>query len=92
MIKTKNSLIDKNSPTYFIAEIGINHNGDINNAFKLIEASKLAGCNAVKFQKRFPKLCVPRDQWDIKKKHLGEKCHILITKNEWNFQKMIIVK
>ena len=38
--------------TFFIAEIGINHNGDIQNALKLIEAAKLAGCDAVKFQKR----------------------------------------
>ena len=87
MIKTKNSLIDKNSPTYFIAEIGINHNGDINNAFKLIEASKLAGCNAVKFQKRFPKLCVPRDQWDIKKKTPWGEMSYIDYKERMEFSK-----
>ena len=38
--------------TFLIAEIGINHNGDINIAKKLIEASALANCQAVKFQKR----------------------------------------
>ena len=38
--------------TYIIAEIGINHNGDINIAKKLITHAKSAGCNAVKFQKR----------------------------------------
>jgi N-acetylneuraminate synthase len=37
---------------YFIAEIGINHNGDINIARRLIEEAKEAGCDAVKFQKR----------------------------------------
>ena len=37
---------------YIIAEIGINHNGDINIAKDLIKAAKEAGCNAVKFQKR----------------------------------------
>jgi N-acetylneuraminate synthase len=37
---------------YFIAEIGINHNGDINIARRLIEEAKAAGCDAVKFQKR----------------------------------------
>ncbi|HBF36345.1 MAG TPA: N-acetylneuraminate synthase [Firmicutes bacterium] len=36
----------------FIAEIGINHNGDINIAKKLIDIAKDAGCDAVKFQKR----------------------------------------
>ena len=39
-------------PVYIIAEIGINHNGDINIAKKLIDAAALAGCDAVKFQKR----------------------------------------
>ncbi len=40
------------SPTYLIAEIGINHNGDIDIAKKLIEESAKAGFDAVKFQKR----------------------------------------
>ena len=51
-----------NSPTYIIAEIGINHNGDINIAKKLIKVAKDAGCNAVKFQKRNPDVCVPEKQ------------------------------
>lgn len=38
--------------TYIIAEIGINHNGDMNIAKKLIDTAVIAGCNAVKFQKR----------------------------------------
>lgn len=38
--------------TFIIAEIGINHNGDINIAKKLVKAAKEAGCDAVKFQKR----------------------------------------
>ena len=40
------------SPTYLIAEIGINHNGDLNIAKRLIEESTRAGFDAVKFQKR----------------------------------------
>jgi N-acetylneuraminate synthase len=39
-------------PCYVIAEIGINHNGDIDVARRLIDIAKSAGCNAVKFQKR----------------------------------------
>ena len=38
--------------TYIIAEIGINHNGDLNLAKELIKISKKSGCDAVKFQKR----------------------------------------
>ena len=56
--------ITKNQ-TFFIAEIGINHNGDIQNALKLIESSKLAGCDAVKFQKRTPKIATPKSSWNI---------------------------
>ncbi len=50
---------------FFIAEIGINHNGNIKNALKLIEAAKFAGCDAVKFQKRTPEIATPKSQWDI---------------------------
>ena len=38
--------------TFICAEIGINHNGDLNIAKQLIDAAALAGCDAVKFQKR----------------------------------------
>ena len=38
--------------TFITAEIGINHNGDLHLAKKLIKSAKDAGCNAVKFQKR----------------------------------------
>ena len=47
---------------YVIAEIGINHNGDLSIAKKLIDIAKVAGCNVVKFQKRNPDVCVPEHQ------------------------------
>ncbi|MCA9933448.1 MAG: N-acetylneuraminate synthase family protein [Anaerolineales bacterium] len=49
-------------PCFVIAEIGINHNGDLETAKRLIDASVAAGCDAVKFQKRTPELCVPEAQ------------------------------
>jgi N-acetylneuraminate synthase len=49
-------------PVYIVAEIGINHNGDVNVAKRLIDAAVHAGCDAVKFQKRTPELCVPPEQ------------------------------
>lgn len=52
-------------PTFIIGEIGINHNGDLEIAKKLIDAAALAGCDAVKFQKRTPELCVPPEQRDV---------------------------
>ena len=48
--------------TYIIAEIGINHNGSMENAKKLIDIAAVAGCDAVKFQKRNPDVCVPEHQ------------------------------
>lgn len=52
-------------PCYIIAEIGINHNGSLEIAKKLIDEAAAAGCDAVKFQKRTPELCTPKDQWEI---------------------------
>jgi N-acetylneuraminate synthase len=51
-IKIGNTLVGDGHPCYVIAEIGINHNGDINLARKLVDAAVAAKCNAVKFQKR----------------------------------------
>jgi N-acetylneuraminate synthase len=50
-------------PVFVIAEIGINHNGSLEVAKKLIDGAVLSGADAVKFQKRTPELCVPREQW-----------------------------
>jgi N-acetylneuraminate synthase len=54
-------------PVYITGEIGINHNGDLANAIALIDQAADAGCDAVKFQKRTPEICTPRDQWDIER-------------------------
>lgn len=45
-------LVGPGNPCYVIAEVGINHNGDVDLARKLISAALLGGCDAVKFQKR----------------------------------------
>ncbi len=57
----------KNNPVYIIAEIGINHNGDLDIAKKLIDIAKVAGCDAVKFQKRNPDVCVPEHQKSVER-------------------------
>ena len=64
-VKINNRPVGDGHPAYIIAEIGINHNGDISIAKKLIDAAALAGCNAVKFQKRTPDLCVPKKQKQV---------------------------
>lgn len=48
--------------TKIIAEIGINHNGSVETAKKLIDVAAVSGCDFVKFQKRNPDVCVPEDQ------------------------------
>jgi N-acetylneuraminate synthase len=52
---------------FVIAEIGINHNGSVELAKKLIDGAVLSGCDAVKFQKRTPRSCVPIEQWYLER-------------------------
>ncbi len=59
--------IGDGKPVFIIAEIGINHNGSVDVAKKMIQSAAAAGCDAVKFQKRTPELCVPKDQWNIER-------------------------
>jgi len=47
-----NREVGDNQPCFIIAEIGINHNGNLEIARRLIDAAVHAGCDAVKFQKR----------------------------------------
>ncbi len=66
-IKVGKINIGDGHPVFVIAELGINHNGSIDIAKRLIEGAKAAGCDAVKFQKRTPEICVPKDQWNIER-------------------------
>lgn len=61
-VRIGNKFVGDGHPTYIVAEIGINHNGDLQIAKDLIQAAKHAGVDAVKFQKRTPELCVPLEQ------------------------------
>jgi N-acetylneuraminate synthase len=54
-------------PVFITAEIGINHNGSLENALALIDVAADAGCDAVKFQKRTPEICVPKDQQGVER-------------------------
>jgi YrbI family 3-deoxy-D-manno-octulosonate 8-phosphate phosphatase len=61
-VRIGESLVGPGRPVYVIGEIGINHNGDIDIARRLIDVAADAGCQAVKFQKRTPEICVPLEQ------------------------------
>ena len=63
-MKIGDRMVGDGHPTFVVAEIGINHNGDLDIAKNLIQAAKDAGVDAVKFQKRTPELCTPKEQRD----------------------------
>jgi len=59
--KITDNKINNSENVYFIGEVGINHNGDINLAKKMILEAKKAGFSAVKFQKRNPEISTPEN-------------------------------
>jgi len=61
-VKIGNKIIGEGEPVFITAEIGINHNGDINIAKKLIDMAISAGCDAVKFQKRTIELVYTKEE------------------------------
>ena len=66
-VKVGNKGVGAGAPVFVIGEIGINHNGSVEIAKRLIDGAVLAGADAVKFQKRTPEKCVPRDQWNVER-------------------------
>jgi N-acetylneuraminate synthase len=67
IIRVGDRLVGDGQRTFVIAELGINHNGSLEIAKRMIDGAVLAGCDAVKFQKRTPEVCVPKDQWLIER-------------------------
>ena len=59
MIKIGSNLVGAGQPVYVIAEIGLNHNGDVEIAKQLIDVAADSGAQAVKFQKRTPEISTP---------------------------------
>jgi sialic acid synthase SpsE len=67
------SLLKHNKPLYFIADIGANHDGDINRAYKLIELAKEAGADAAKFQNFKANKIVSKLGFEEMKNQLGHQ-------------------
>ena len=64
-VKIEKKFIGSNEPCFIIAEIGINHNGSIEIAKKMIDVAKTMGCDAVKFQKRTIDIVYTKEELDI---------------------------
>ena len=86
------NIINEVSAPYIIAEIGINHNGDLKIAKKLIDGANAAGWNAVKFQKREPDIAVPEAQKSVMRDtpwgrmtYLDYKKHVEFGKKEYDY-------
>ena len=58
-VRIGRSTVGAGSPVYVIGEIGLNHNGDVGIAKRLIDVAAVAGVQAVKFQKRTPEISTP---------------------------------
>lgn len=85
-------LVNDNSVPYLIGEIGINHNGDIKIAQRLMDAAFACGWNAIKFQKREPDIAVPEAQKNVpretpwgKMTYLEYKKRIEFGRKEYDF-------
>jgi N-acetylneuraminate synthase len=50
-------------PVVLVAEIGVNHSGSLDDAVNMIHLAKMSGASMIKFQKRTPRLCVPKSEW-----------------------------
>ena len=90
MIKIGKHKIGHNYPIYVIAEIGINHNGDMQLVKNLIDEAHSAGADAVKFQKRTPEICVPENKNQLKETLHGEESLIWNISKKLNYLKKII--
>ena len=63
-VRLGDRFVGDGEPCFVIAEIGINHNGSIEIAKKLIDVAVMAGCDAVKFQKRAVEKIYPKEYLD----------------------------
>ncbi|WP_309621193.1 N-acetylneuraminate synthase family protein, partial [Salinibacterium sp.] len=59
MVAIGSHFVGQSHPVYVIGEIGLNHNGDVDIAKRLIDVAADAGAQAVKFQKRTPEISTP---------------------------------
>ncbi len=64
-VRIGSHVVGEGLPAYLIAEIGLNHNGDVDLARRLVDVAADAGAQAVKFQKRTPEISTPAHMRDV---------------------------
>ncbi|WP_448005675.1 N-acetylneuraminate synthase family protein [Agromyces bauzanensis] len=64
-VRIGRSVVGPEAPVYVIGEIGLNHNGDVEIAKRLIDVAVESGAQAVKFQKRTPEIATPEHMRDV---------------------------
>jgi len=96
MIKIANKSIGNKQPCFIIAEAGVNHNGDIDLAKKLIDAAVEAGVDAVKFQTWITEDLVtknaPKANYQLETTGGGESQFEMIKKLELSFEEFKVLK
>lgn len=83
----KNIIFKEHKELYLIGEIGINHNGDVDTAKKLIDAVNCCGWQSAKFQKRNPDVSVPKSQKNVLKKTIWGEMSYIDYKKKIEFNK-----
>lgn len=86
-INLNGRMVGEGCTPYFIAEIGINHNGDLEIAKRLIDASYAIGWDCVKFQKRTPDIAVPESQKNVMRQTPWGEMTYLDYKKKIEFEK-----
>ena len=94
MFKIKNRKLDSKKKAFIVAEIGVNHNGDIKKAFKLIDAAVRAKCDAVKFQTFDVDTMVHKSAGlaEYQKKFTNTNQKKMLKKYELSYENFLIIK
>lgn len=95
-IKIERKKIGEGEPCFIIAEAGINHNGDLNLAKKLIDAARDAGADAIKFQTHLPEKEMLKDRdgtsSDSTAAYVGESLFGLLKRVELSKEELLYLK
>ena len=96
LIKIKNHIINKNSKPFLAAEAGINHNGKIENALKMIQVAKNSGVDAIKFQtfktEEFVKDSTQKYSYYSQGKKVTESMFDMFKRNEFSKKEWKLIK